>query len=139
MSEDRFDRLEKMLELALREISTVKSTMATKEELAGLQAAMATKEDIAGLNAKIDTLGDRVGTLDTKVDTLDAKVNELDTKVDALDAKVEHYGQIQQDDVYELLKLMDKKLTGLGGDIKSLAEVTGDHEVRIRTLARRPV
>lgn len=127
MSEERFDRLEKMMEKVITKVDSLDTRMGS-------------------LEVKMDSLETRMGSLETKVDSLEAKVDSLevkvdslDAKVDALDTKVEHYGQIQQDDVHGLLQVMDKKLTNLSEDMKSLAEVIGDHEIRIRTLARRPV
>lgn len=119
MSEEKSDQIEKMLELVLKEMSVIKSTMATKEDIVRLD--------------------NKIVRLDSKVVELDSRVAGLDNKIDALDAKVERYGQAQQEDVYGLLSMMDKKLTDIREDIKSLTEVIGDHEIRIRTLFRQPV
>lgn len=45
----------------------------------------------------------------------------------------------QQEDVKSMLQHISNKLDAQAADIKSVAEITGDHEMRIRTLTRRPV
>ncbi len=45
----------------------------------------------------------------------------------------------QQKDVIAMLQLLDKKLSDIQEDMKSITEIVGEHEVKIRTLIRRPV
>ncbi|QDR83228.1 hypothetical protein [Sporomusa termitida] len=67
--------------------------------------------------------------------------SDMATKADLtrLETKMEQYGEVQQKDVYHLLELTSKKVDSIHEDLKSLAEVTGEHEMKIRSLSRRPV
>lgn len=66
-------------------------------------------------------------------------IAKLDTKIDVLEAKVDNYAVEQQKDVIALLQLNGKKLDEIREDVKSVAEITGEHEMKIRSLSRRPV
>ena len=88
-----------------------------KAEIAAIKETMATKAEIAAIKE----------TMATKTD------------IAQLESKLEVYGQVQQNDVYHLLKLTGEKIDGIRDDLKSLVAITGEHEVRIRTLFRRPV
>lgn len=66
-------------------------------------------------------------------------IAKLDTKFDVLEAKVDNYAVEQQKDVIALLQLNGKKLDEIREDVKSVAEITGEHEMKIRSLSRRPV
>lgn len=61
------------------------------------------------------------------------------TDITRLENKIEQYGNVQQKDIYHLLKQTSEKVTAIHEDLRSLAEVTGEHEMKIRTLSRRPV
>ena len=67
--------------------------------------------------------------------------SDMATKADIarIEAKIEKYGEVQKKDIYHLLKLTGEKVDSVHEDVKSLAEVTGEHEMKIRTLSRRPV
>jgi hypothetical protein len=67
--------------------------------------------------------------------------SDMATKADTarIEARIEKYGEVQQKDIYHLLKLTGEKVDSVHEDLKSLAEVTGEHEMKIRTLSRRPV
>lgn len=67
--------------------------------------------------------------------------SDMATKADIarIEARIEKYGEVQQKDIYHLLKLTGEKVDSVHEDLKSLAEVTGEHEMKIRTLSRRPV
>ncbi len=56
-----------------------------------------------------------------------------------IDAKVDKYGYAQQEDVIAILQLINEKINAVVEDVKSNAEITGIHEMRIRTLSRCPV
>lgn len=67
--------------------------------------------------------------------------SDMATKADIarIEARIEKYGEVQQKGIYHLLKLTGEKVDSVHEDLKSLAEVTGEHEMKIRTLSRRPV
>ncbi|CQR71340.1 hypothetical protein SOV_16990 [Sporomusa ovata DSM 2662] len=76
------------------------------------------------------------------MDELDAVRSELKSDIAEVNAKIDALGHETQEDVKPMLQHIDKKLDkqamAILEDFKSVTEVTGDHEIRIRTLARRP-
>ncbi|CQR71341.1 hypothetical protein SOV_17000 [Sporomusa ovata DSM 2662] len=101
MSEEKFDRIEKLLEQLIgavghvgSELEEIKATMATKEELAAVKAEL--KSDIATLESKVDSgfegITNMVNLLGEKTDLLP----RIDAKMDALhDITFEHEADIR--------------------------------------------
>ncbi|WP_371363553.1 hypothetical protein SRRS_44330 [Sporomusa rhizae] len=116
MNEKNLDRLETLMEQLVRTVGNIGADIEeVKNEIIEIKSTMATKTELA----------------DTRTELRDGFA--------ALDAKIEKYGQVQQQDIYHLLKLSNQKLETICEDIKSVAEIAGEHEKRIRTLSRRPV
>ena len=120
----RLDRMDEGQQYLKAEIAAMKETMVTKTEVAAIRETMATKAEVAAIKE----------TMPTKAEVATIK-ETMATKADItqLESKLELYGQVQQKDVYHLWK------AGIRDDLKSLVAITGEHEVRIRTLFRRPV
>lgn len=89
------------------------------------------KEEIKPITQRLDNMEKDIITIKS----------DMATKADItrLENKIEQYGEVQQKDIYHLLQLTSKKIDTIHEDLKSLAEVTGEHEIKIRSLARRPV
>ena len=129
------------------EITTIKSDMGTfKSDIGTLKSDIGTlKSDIGTLKSDIGTLKSDVGTLKSDMDTVKSDISTIQstmatkTDITRLENKIEQYGEVQQKDIYHLLQLTSKKVDNIHEDLKSLAEVTGEHEMKIRSLARRPV
>ena len=103
------------------------------------------QEEIKPIKEEITTIKFDMGTLKSDMDTVKSDISAIQstmaTKADItrLEGKIEQYGEGQQKDIYHLLQLTSKKIDNIHEDLKSLAEVTGEHEMKIRSLARRPV
>ncbi len=105
MSEQRFDRLEKMMEQLIQ----------------------------------------MVGHNNAVTEELRQEVKEIKSDIAHLDTKIERYGEVQQQDIYHLLKMMDKKLDQsatkddidrLALDVAFLVRKAAEHESDIRELRR---
>jgi archaellum component FlaC len=79
-----------------------------------------------------------VGTLKSDVGTLKSDVNTLKTDVKVLGEKVETIFE-QTATLTEYRVETISKLDAIMEDQQSVHEVLGHHEVRIRTLIRKPV
>ncbi|XFO68502.1 hypothetical protein SPSIL_047250 [Sporomusa silvacetica DSM 10669] len=117
-----------------------------KEEITTIKSDMGTlKSDMGTLKSDMDTIKADTSALKSGMDTVKADISTIQstmaTKADItrLENKIEQYGEVQQKDIYHLLQLTSKKVDNIHEDLKSLAEVTGEHEMKIRSLARRPV
>ncbi len=99
MSEERFDRLEKMMAQLIQ--------MASNN------------------NASIEELRQ--------------EVKEVRTEVKSLKESYAAIIELIQQSYRDMDKKLDIHAFAIREDFKSVAEVTGDHEIRIRTLTRRPV
>lgn len=88
----------------------------------------------AGIRSDLSKVSDRLGNIETRV-------GNIEIKADNIEAKVEYYGQEQQRDIASLLGLVDQKINAKLDSIieqqKSIVEVLGDHEIRLRTLNRK--
>ncbi|WP_018212346.1 hypothetical protein [Desulfitobacterium hafniense] len=95
----------------------------------------------AGIRSDLSKVSDRLGNLETKVSSIETRVGNIEIKVDSIETRVEYYGQEQQRDIASLLGLIDQKIDAKLDSIieqqKSIVEVLGDHEVRLRTLNRK--
>lgn len=101
MSEERFDRIEKLLEQLIgavghvgAELEEVKANMATKEELSAVKNEL--KADIVTLDAKLDSgfeaLTNMINLLGEKTEA----VSRVEVKLDALhDLTFEHEADIR--------------------------------------------
>jgi hypothetical protein len=139
----RLDRMEVGQQQLKDEVAAIKETMATKAEVTAIKETMATKAEVTAINEAMATKAEVAAIKETMAtkDEVAAIKETMATKADItqLESKIESYGQVQQNDVYHLLKLTSEKIDGIREDMKSLVEITGEHEVRIRTLSRRPV
>ncbi|MGL5513954.1 MAG: hypothetical protein ACRDBM_12060 [Sporomusa sp.] len=100
----------------------------------------------------------KTGLIETKIDLKETKTeikgmkvelketNKLLDHIQATMVTKDYLDKViieQQKDVIAMLQHVDNKLDShislLREDLKSVAEVTGDHEMRIRSLARKPV
>jgi chromosome segregation ATPase len=103
------------------------------------------KSDTSALKSDMDTVKSDISALKSDMATAKSDISTIQstmaTKADItrLENKIEQYGEVQQKDIYHLLQLTSKKVDNIHEDLKSLAEVTGEHEMKIRSLARRPV
>ncbi|BBB91168.1 MAG TPA: hypothetical protein PKA28_11430 [Methylomusa anaerophila] len=99
MSDEKLDRLEKMMEQLIRivgngnaaieelrqEVKEIKSAMATKQELAEVKANMATKQDIKELKAEIKTLKESDAAI---IELIQESYRDLDDKFSALNDRI---------------------------------------------------
>lgn len=145
MNEKNLDRLETLMEQLVRTVGNIGADIEeVKNEIIEIKSTMATKTELANTR---DELAASIAIIRNELTaSITATQHELaDTRTElrdgfaALDAKIEKYGQVQQQDIYHLLKLSNQKLETICEDIKSVAEIAGEHEMRIRTLSRRPV
>ncbi|MBP2663822.1 MAG: hypothetical protein H6Q71_1770 [Firmicutes bacterium] len=89
------------------------------------------KEEIKPITQRLDNMEKDIITIKSDMATK--------TDITRLENKIEQYGEVQPKAIYHLLQLTSKKVDNIHEDVKSLAEVTGEHEIKIRSLARRPV
>lgn len=92
----------------------------------------------AMIQEEIKPIKEEITTIKSDISAIQST---MATKADItrLESKIEQYGEVQQKDISHLLQLTSKKVDNIHEDVKSLAEVTGEHEMKIRSLARRPV
>ena len=129
------------------EIKPIKEEITTiKFDIGTLKSDVSTlKSDVSTLKSDVSTLKSDVSTLKSDMDTVKSDISAIQstmatkTDITRLESKIEQYGEVQQKDIYHLLQLTSKKVDNIHEDLKSLAEVTGEHEMKLRTLARRPV
>ena len=102
-------------------------------------------EKLTGLEQGQIRLDNRMETMDNRMEAMDNRVASIEkcmaTKDDIarLETKIDTLASEGQKDVIAILTLLDSKIEHIQEDIKSIAEITGEHEMRIRTLMRRPV
>ena len=143
----RLDSMEKDMTTIKFDINTINSDMTTiKSDINTINSDMtAIKSDINTINSDMTTIKSDINTINSDMTTAKFDINTIRstmaTKADIirLENKIEQYGEVQQKDIYHLLQLTSKKVDAIHEDVKSLAEVTGEHEMKIRSLSRRPV
>ncbi len=90
---------------------------------------------------KLESLETRMSGIENGLGGIEGRMTGIESKVAELPTRQELHAVVaeQQKDVIAMLQLLDKKLSDIQEDMKSITEIVGEHEVKIRTLIRRPV
>ncbi|MEN6306110.1 MAG: hypothetical protein ABFD91_00010 [Anaerohalosphaeraceae bacterium] len=107
-------------------------------------------EKLESLDSGMTNMDSRTTTIESKIVNIESKMTNMDSRmtnmennmatkqeladgIHCLETKIDDLTLLIQKDVKGMLELNNKKLNKISEDIKSLVEVTGDHEIRIRT------
>ncbi|MBC9785345.1 hypothetical protein GJ688_16410 [Heliobacillus mobilis] len=67
------------------------------------------------------------------------ELKELKEGQKEIHRRLDRMERSQEDDIVGMLKTISRKIDDLQEDQRSMTAIIGEHEVKIRTLSRRPV
>ena len=81
----------------------------------------------------------RFDQVDQRFIQVDQRFDQVDQRLDSIDNRLSWLEKHEESDIIATLMVINNKVNDLHEMFRSVSEVLGDHELRIRALIRRPV